>query len=95
MDWEFHAGAIMSDGNASEICYRFSALDPNSVLLLLQATFRSRTLLKNIMFKGERIAYEVSMNDIYAANDPVGGNVSYYFCHVVALLLRCNFSFVI
>jgi hypothetical protein len=38
------------------------------------------------MFKGERIAYEVSMNDIsliYAANDPVGGNVSYYFCYVV------------
>jgi hypothetical protein len=30
---------------------------------------------KNIMFKDERIAYEVSMNDTYAANDPVGGNV--------------------
>jgi primary-amine oxidase len=32
------------------------------------------------MFKGERIAYEVSMNDIsliYSANDPVGGNVNF------------------
>jgi hypothetical protein len=48
--------------------------------------FRAGPNFKNIMFKGERIAYEVSMNDIsliYSANDPVGGNVSYYFCSVV------------
>lgn len=63
--------------------------------------FRAGPNFKNIMFKGERIAYEVSMNDIsliYAANDPVGGNVSYYFCHVVLsrVALRCrNLSFVI
>jgi hypothetical protein len=49
--------------------YRFSALDPNSVLLLLQAT-SSRTHFKNIMFKGERIAYEVSMNDIFSFTLP-------------------------
>jgi hypothetical protein len=42
--------------------------------------FRAGPNFKNIMFKDERIAYEVSMNDIsliYAANDPVGGNVNF------------------
>ena len=32
------------------------------------------------MFKGERIAYEVALNEIgllYTANDPIGGNVNF------------------
>lgn len=43
-------------------------------------TFRAGPNFKNIMFKGERIAYEVAMSDIsliYAANDPVAGNVNF------------------
>ena len=42
--------------------------------------FRAGPNFKNIMFKGERIAYEVSLNEIgliYTANDPVGGNVNF------------------
>jgi hypothetical protein len=49
------------------------------------------------MFKGERIAYEVSMNDIsliYSANDPVSGNVSICLCHVVLSFVALSQLFV-
>ena len=42
--------------------------------------FRAGPNFKNIMFKGERIAYEVALNEIgllYTANDPIGGNVNF------------------
>jgi len=41
-------------------------------------TFRAGPTFKNIKFKGDRIAYEVALNEvglIYSANDPVAGNV--------------------
>jgi len=41
-------------------------------------TFRSGPNFKNIKFMGDRIAYEVALNEvglIYSANDPVAGNV--------------------
>lgn len=41
-------------------------------------TFRAGPTFKNLMFKGERVAFEVALNEvglIYSANDPVGGNV--------------------
>jgi hypothetical protein len=80
-------GAIMLDEDASVavIYYRHWILTA-FFLFFTGYNFRAGPNFKNIMFKGERIAYEVSMNDIsliYSANDPVGGNVSYYFCHVV------------
>jgi diamine oxidase len=40
--------------------------------------FRAGPNFKNIMFNGERVAYEVALNEIgliYSANDPVGANV--------------------
>jgi hypothetical protein len=79
-------GAIMSDEDASE-----SVVDSRHWILtaffffFAGYNFRAGPNFKNIMFKGDRIAYEVSMNDIsliYSANDPVGGNVSYYLCYV-------------
>jgi Cu2+-containing amine oxidase len=42
--------------------------------------FRAGPDFRNLMFKGDRIAYEVSLNEIgllYAANDPVGANVNF------------------
>lgn len=42
--------------------------------------FRAGPVFKNLMFKEERIAYEVTLNEIgllYAANDPVGANVNF------------------
>lgn len=42
--------------------------------------FRAGPNFKNIMFKDERIAYEVALNEIglvYTANDPIGGNVNF------------------
>lgn len=42
--------------------------------------FRAGPVFKNLMFKKERIAYEVTLNEIgliYAANDPVGANVNF------------------
>lgn len=51
-----------------------------SLLSFAGYNFRAGPNFKNIMFKDERIAYEISMNDIvlmYAANDPVAGNVNF------------------
>lgn len=42
--------------------------------------FRAGPVFKNFMFKGERIAYEVTLNEIgliYSANDPIGANVNF------------------
>jgi hypothetical protein len=90
-------GAIMFDEDASE-----AVIDSRHWILtaffffFTGYNFRAGPNFKNIMFKGERIAYEVSMNDIsliYAANDPVGGNVSYYYVMLCCLVLCCrNFA---
>jgi hypothetical protein len=79
---------IMFDEDASETVTdsRYWILIAFFFFLFTGYNFRAGPNFKNIMFKDERIAYEVSMNDIsliYSANDPVGGNVSYYFCHVI------------
>jgi hypothetical protein len=92
--------AIMSDEDASEAGKDSRHWILTAFFFLFTGyNFRAGPNFKNIMFKDERIAYEVSMNDIsliYSANDPVSGNVSCYFVMLCPPVLRCrNFSFVI